>query len=194
MVLSLTRTAQGLWEDRILADRTRRLAARGEIRAGTVRNSSLLVWGIAEELYGIPPSEVQAVIPYNGCTPILSREPSCLGVLVWRGSFYSVIDCGRLMLVATETSTDGHLLLLTAATPRMALSVPRVLGRVTATFGTTGEGALVTEGPPDLLNRPLFVVDFASIAHRLGLLATGGHSSGMTASDAVQPIMEPRPS
>jgi hypothetical protein len=192
MVLSLTRTAQSLWEDRVLAERTRRLAARGDAPASLTHTASLLVWEIAGELHGIPPSEVRAVMPYKGCTPILSREPRCLGVFGWLGGFYSVIDARRLMEAVAEVPEDGHLLLLTAATLRIALYVPRVLGRVTATFGT-GEGALVTEGPAELLNRPLFTVDFPFIVHRLGLSLTGSQPSETPSGEGARPAMEPRP-
>jgi chemotaxis signal transduction protein len=162
---------QRSWEARVLDERGRRLAARGlgQSDQTTTKTHSLLVWEEGNELYGIRPEEVRAVLPYAGCMPIISRQPSCIGVLGWMGAIYSVIDSARLFQTSTEQPSDGHLLLLTHEKPCIGLRVSQVSGLVSAALGSNNASALIAEGPHELSGRPVSPVDIAFLVRRLGL-------------------------
>jgi hypothetical protein len=164
---------QRSWEDRVLDERGRRLATRGLDQSDRTkaRIHSLLAWQEGDELYGIRPAEVRAVLPFGGCMPIISRQPSCIGVLGWMGEVYSVIDSARLFQASTEQASDGHLLLLIHEKPCIGLRVSRVLGLVSAVLGTDDASALVAEGARELSGRPISPIDTAFLAARLGLPA-----------------------
>jgi hypothetical protein len=164
---------QRSWEDRVLDERSRRLAARGLDQSDrpAARIHSLLVWEEGNELYGIRPEEVRAVMPYAGCTPVISRQPSCIGVLGWMGAVCSVIDSARLFQASTEQPSNGHLLLLTHEKPCIGLRVPQVLGLFSAVFGSDESSALIAEGARELSGRPVSLIGIAFLATRLGLPA-----------------------
>jgi hypothetical protein len=172
-VLPVPDLRQRPWEDRVLDERGRRLAARGLAQSdqAAARIHSLLVWEEGEELYGIRPEEVRAVMPYAGCMPIIGRQPSCIGVLGWMGAVYSVIDSARLFRASAEQPSDGHLLLLTHEKPCIGLRVSQVLGLVSAVLGSDNASALIAEGPHELSGRPVLSVDIAFLVRRLGLPA-----------------------
>jgi hypothetical protein len=163
---------QRSWEDRVLDERGRRLAARGldQPDRTTARIQNLLVWEEGDELYGIRPELVRAVLSYAGCMPIVSRQPSCIGVLGWMGDVYSVIDSARLFQASTEQPSEGHLLLLIHEKPCIGLRVSQVLGLVSAVLGSDA-AALVAEGARELSGRAVSPIDIAFIARRLGLPA-----------------------
>jgi chemotaxis signal transduction protein len=162
---------QRSWEGRVLDERSRRLAVRGLSQSDrtAARVHSLLVWEEGSELYGIRPEEVRAVLPYARCMPIISRQPSCIGVLGWMGAVYSVIDSARLFQASSEQPSDGHLLLLTHEKPCIGLRVPQVLGLISTALGSDEASALVAEGAHELSGRPVLPIDTAFLAARLGL-------------------------
>ena len=128
----------------LLDRRTTQLATRPpRASAGATRPAqAMIVWSVAESLFGLDVAVVAGVIPFTGCARVPTREPACLGVIGRTGRFYSVIDVGQLLGLASggaerDRGPPRHLLLLRGAPPYLALAVDQVLGR----FDLTGSGS-----------------------------------------------------
>jgi hypothetical protein len=117
---------------RILAARTRALAARGGAGGPAVPLSPpLLLCALGAETYGLPLEAVLRVVPAAPCTPAPGQPAAMLGFFGRAGQVFIVLDLGLALGLRTAPGTgtpDGHFLLLRQGPRRFALRVDRALG------------------------------------------------------------------
>lgn len=117
--------------ERILAERTARLAGRNTQATADVATVDLLLGIVGQERFAIRATAVAGVIPFPGAVPVPGERGSLLGLVSHRGLVYRVHDLGALLGGTSGAAPGtGFLLILRAAQPRIALWAEQLLSTI----------------------------------------------------------------
>jgi purine-binding chemotaxis protein CheW len=112
---------------RILAQRARLYAARDDHHQGGLDSNSYMQVRIGGETAGIILSDLQAVAPYTGSTPLPGSVPEILGITSARGVIWTVLDLHLLLgQSGAGRPESGYALLLRHKDRRIALHVDAI--------------------------------------------------------------------
>lgn len=112
----------------LLDQRTQALARRPQDRQEA--GEPILLCEAGGTFYGLAMGEVAEVLPFRPCAPISGANPAILGLFARGGRMISALDLAAALKAhrMDGARSDGHLLLLRAFTPPVALRVDRVIG------------------------------------------------------------------
>lgn len=114
--------------ERLLAERTRRLAER-ERPADTTPHAHVAVCRVGREFYGLDLALCGAVVDYRGSVPMRGGHPALLGVVSHHGQTFGVVDLAVLIGLGRGGSGEDHAHLVFLRRNRgIALRVDRVVG------------------------------------------------------------------
>ncbi|WP_137390638.1 chemotaxis protein CheW [Rhodoligotrophos defluvii] len=147
--------------ERLLDERTRMLAARGDVLSRDAAFDSggrkVLVCAVGGERVGLPIEAVATVLSHVTPVPVPSRVPEVVGTIASGAEIYNVLDLGRLLNTgAGERQREGMLVLLRRKAPAVALLVDRIEEAVSfaETAAMPGRQALQIRGIAEYLIDP----------------------------------------
>jgi purine-binding chemotaxis protein CheW len=112
--------------EEVFQQRAARLAKR-PAAAETSALLALLVFELGHERYGIELSEIQAVLPFGGCTPVPGAPPALIGVINVRGEIRAVVDTRALLgLPPAQDAAAGYVVLVRLPSGAVGLKVDRI--------------------------------------------------------------------
>ncbi len=97
----------------ILEERARALAKSTQVQTG--ESMQLVVFTLADEMYGIATEYVHEVQPLRDVTPVPCTPDFVVGVINIRGSIYSVVDIRGFFGVAKKDMTEATKVILVNA-------------------------------------------------------------------------------
>lgn len=113
--------------DDVYRRRAAQLAKRPAGRAESARTTSVLVFSLGAERYGIPINDLAEVLPPSKCTPVPRAPAEILGVINLRGELRSVIDLRLLLsLPPAADESEGSILMIRNRGDETGLKVGRV--------------------------------------------------------------------
>lgn len=124
--------------ERLLAERTRRLAERSR-PADTTPRKHVAVCRVGREFYGVELASCGAVVEYRGAVPVRGGHRALLGIVGHHGQTFGVVDLAMLLgLGRAGTGEDTSHLLFLRRVRELALRVDRVLGTYHLPLTRTG--------------------------------------------------------
>lgn len=87
----------------------------------------VLLFGLAEQVYGCDISTVREIIPLRRTTRLPGAPDYVSGLINLRGTIVTVLDLGRRLQRASATREDGSIILVDVGTKLVGIAVDEVM-------------------------------------------------------------------